>query len=242
MSEEKTVDIESMSAKEALGYFLPKVDADARKAKKEGRLVCWSASVAPPEFCTAMDIAIVYPETHAAGIGARHGAPAMLEVAENKGYNQDICSYCRVNMGYMELIKQEALTGKTPEVLKNSPASPIPLPDVVLTCNNICNTLLKWYENLAKELNVPLINIDVPFNHEFPVNSTSSANSNTLSNSSKTSAAVPSTMTNSSKYRNRHSAPSLPGTKSQRTSSTNRRRSTVSTSSTTWASPLLLVP
>lgn len=75
MSEEKTVDIESMSSKEALGYFLPKVDEDARKAKKEGRLVCWSASVAPPEFCTAMDIAIVYPETHAAGIGARHGAP-----------------------------------------------------------------------------------------------------------------------------------------------------------------------
>ena len=151
MSEEKTVDIESMSSKEALGYFLPKVDEDARKAKKEGRLVCWSASVAPPEFCTAMDIAIVYPETHAAGIGARHGAPAMLEVAENKGYNQDICSYCRVNMGYMELLKQQALTGETPEVLKNSPASPIPLPDVVLTCNNICNTLLKWYENLAKE-------------------------------------------------------------------------------------------
>ncbi len=37
MSEEKTVDIESMSSKEALGYFLPKVDEDARKAKKEGR-------------------------------------------------------------------------------------------------------------------------------------------------------------------------------------------------------------
>ena len=125
MSEEKTVDIESMSSKEALGYFLPKVDEDARKAKKEGRLVCWSASVAPPEFCTAMDIAIVYPETHAAGIGARHGAPAMLEVAESKGYNQDICSYCRVNMGYMELLKQQALTGenagspqKTPRLLR----------------------------------------------------------------------------------------------------------------------------
>lgn len=35
MSEEKTVDIESMSAKDALGYFLPKVDEDARKAKKK---------------------------------------------------------------------------------------------------------------------------------------------------------------------------------------------------------------
>ena len=93
----------------------------------------------------------------------------MLEVAENKGYNQDICSYCRVNMGYMELLKQQAMTGETPEALKNSPASPIPLPDVILTCNNICNTLLKWYENMAKELNIPLITIDVPFNHEYPV-------------------------------------------------------------------------
>lgn len=169
MSEEKAVDIESMSAKDALGYFLPKIDEDARKAKKEGRLVCWSASVAPPEFCTAMDIAVVFPETHAAGIGARHGAPDMLEVAENKGYNQDICSYCRVNMGYMELLKQQALTGVTPEKLKNSPASEIPLPDLVITCNNICNTLLKWYENLANELHIPLITIDVPFNHEYPV-------------------------------------------------------------------------
>ena len=113
MSEEKTVDIESMSAKDALGYFLPKVDEDARKAKKEGRLVCWSASVAPPEFCTAMDIAIVYPETHAAGIGARHGAPAMLEVAENKGYNQDICSYkpCAA------LFQRAAVPGLSTEVI-----------------------------------------------------------------------------------------------------------------------------
>lgn len=234
-----------MSAKEALGYFLPKVDEDARKAKKEGRLVCWSASVAPPEFCTAMDIAIVYPETHAAGIGARHGAPAMLEVAENKGYNQDICSYCRVNMGYMELLKQQAMTGETPEVLKNSPASPIPLPDVVLTCNNICNTLLKWYENLAKELNVPLINIDVPLTMNSLLqnmqNSILLANSNMLSPSWKNFVVVPLIMINSLKYRNRHSVLSLPGTRLQRTSNTNRRRSMALISSTTWALPLQLV-
>ena len=37
------------------------------------------------------------------------------------------------------------------EVLVNSPAADVPLPDLVITCNNICNTLLKWYENLAAE-------------------------------------------------------------------------------------------
>lgn len=157
------------TSKEMLAFYQEKLDEEARQAKREGRLVCWSASVAPPEFCVTMDIAMVYPETHAAGIGARKGAMEMLEVAAARGYSMDTCSYARVNLGYMELLKQKALTGKTPEKLQNSPAADVPLPDLVLTCNNICNTLLKWYENLAAELNIPCIIIDVPFNHTMPV-------------------------------------------------------------------------
>lgn len=166
---DKILDINNMASKELLAYYQQKLDEEAREAKKEGRLVCWSASVAPPEFCVAMDIAMVYPETHAAGIGARKGSLDILEVADEKGYNVDICSYARVNLGYMELLKEQALTGKTPEKLANSPAADVPLPDLVITCNNICNTLLKWYENLAKELNIPCIVIDVPFNHTMPI-------------------------------------------------------------------------
>lgn len=152
-----------------LAFYQQKLDEEAREAKKEGRLVCWSASVAPPEFCVTMDIAMVYPETHAAGIGARKGALDMLEVADAKGYALDTCSYARVNLGYMELLKQKAKTGEAPEKLKNSPAADVPLPDLVITCNNICNTLLKWYENIAVELNIPCIVIDVPFNHTMPI-------------------------------------------------------------------------
>ena len=164
-----------MSAKELLAYYQAKLDEEARQAKANGKLVCWSASVAPPELCVAMDIAMVYPETHAAGIGARKGALDMLEVADRLGYNVDCCSYGRVNIGYMELLKEEAMTGKTPEVLANSPAARVPLPDLVITCNNICNTLLKWYENLAAELDIPCIIIDVPFNHTMPVSEESKA-------------------------------------------------------------------
>lgn len=165
----ETINLDEMSAKQLLGYYQEKLDEEARQAKREGKLVCWSASVAPPEFCVAMDIAMVYPETHAAGIGARKGSLDLLEVADEKGYSLDICSYARVNLGYMELLKQQALTGETPEKLANSPAAKVPLPDLVITCNNICNTLLKWYENLAKELNIPCIVIDVPFNHTMPI-------------------------------------------------------------------------
>ena len=138
------------SAKECLAYYQAKLDEEAWEAKKNGKLVCWSASVAPPEFCVAMDIAMVYPETHAAGAGARKASMDLLEVADEKGYNIDICSYARTNLGYMELLKQEALTGQKPEKLANSKAAYVPLPDLVITCNNICNTLLKWYENLCK--------------------------------------------------------------------------------------------
>ncbi len=158
-----------MKAKQLLAYYQNKADQDAREAKARGELVCWSASVAPPEFCVAMGIAMVYPETHSAGIGARKGALDMLEVADRKGYNIDCCSYGRVNMGYMECLKEAAITGVKPEVLVNSPAADVPLPDLVITCNNICNTLLKWYENIAAELDIPCIVIDVPFNHTMPV-------------------------------------------------------------------------
>lgn len=161
--------ISQMTAKELLAYYQAKLDEEARQAKANGKLVCWSASVAPPEMCVAMDIAMVYPETHAAGIGARKGSLDMLEVADRDGYSVDCCSYGRVNMGYMKLLKEEAVTGKTPEALANSPAARVPLPDLVITCNNICNTLLKWYENLAAELNIPCIVIDVPYNHTMPV-------------------------------------------------------------------------
>ena len=115
---------DEMTSKELLGYFQNKLDEEAREAKKAGRLVCWSASVAPPEFCVAMDIAMVYPETHAAGIAARKDADGVLETAALKGYNADICSYARVNLGYMELLKQEAMTGETPDKLANSKGRP----------------------------------------------------------------------------------------------------------------------
>lgn len=39
------------------------------------------------------------------------------------------------------------------------------MPDFLLCTSNICHTVIKWYENLSKELNIPLIMFDTPFNH-----------------------------------------------------------------------------
>ena len=160
---------EGMNSKQLLQYYIDKSFKDAREAKANGRLVCWSSSVAPDEFCRAMDIEMIYPENHSAAIGAKKGAPPLLEAAARKGYNVDICSYARVNLGYFELLKEQALTGKTPEALENCVGELAPLPDLVITSTNLCGTLLKWFENIAAELNIPCLVIDMPFNYERPI-------------------------------------------------------------------------
>lgn len=143
------------TSRELLNEALDKHYKDALNAKEEGKLVAWATSICPQELLEAMDIDVVYPENHAAAIGARKGALEFIEQSEGKGYSSDICSYARVNMGYVDL--------------KNSSAGNIPMPDLIFCCSNICNTVIKWYENLAKVLDIPLIMFEMPFNHTYDV-------------------------------------------------------------------------
>ena len=43
----------------------------------------------------------------------------------------------------------------------------MPQPDFLLCCNNICNCMIKWYENIAYELNIPIILIDIPYKNDY---------------------------------------------------------------------------
>ncbi|NLB52404.1 MAG: 2-hydroxyacyl-CoA dehydratase [Syntrophomonadaceae bacterium] len=146
---------QKLNSKQLLQQLLDDHYAGALAAKDRGELIAWSTSIAPQEFCEAMGIYTVYPENHAAAIGAKKGSESLIELSESHGYSADICSYARVNMGYLEL--QESVAGQ------------IPLPDLLICCNNICNTVIKWYENIARELNIPLIMFDMPFNYNYGV-------------------------------------------------------------------------
>lgn len=143
------------TSKQLLGELLDNHYADAMQAKKDGKLVAWATSIAPQELLTTMGIHTVYPENHAAAIGARKCAQEFIDYSEGHGYSVDICSYARVNLAYMDIL--------------NSEAGNIPKPDLIFCCNNICNTVIKWYENIAKELDIPMILFDLPFNHEYEV-------------------------------------------------------------------------
>jgi benzoyl-CoA reductase/2-hydroxyglutaryl-CoA dehydratase subunit BcrC/BadD/HgdB len=144
-----------ITSKQMLNELLNRHYAGAIEAKAAGRPVAWATSICPQELLETLDVDVVYPENHAAAIGARKCAPAFIEQAEGKGYSSDICSYARVNIGYADIQESEA--------------GNIPMPDLIFCCSNICNTVVKWYENLAKTLNVPIIMFDMPFNHSYDV-------------------------------------------------------------------------
>ncbi|MDR1571388.1 MAG: 2-hydroxyacyl-CoA dehydratase [Clostridiales Family XIII bacterium] len=143
------------SSKAVLGRLLERHYQEALDEKAKGGLVAWATSISPQELLETMDIKVVYPENHAAAIGARKQAESFIEHSEGNGYSVDICSYARVNLGYMEI--QESAAGN------------IPLPDLIFCCSNICNTVIKWYENIANELGIPMILFDMPFNHTYDV-------------------------------------------------------------------------
>lgn len=147
---------QNQTSKQMLDELLTNHYADALKAKEEGKLVAWATSISPQELLTTMGIHTVYPENHAAAIGARKEAQHFIDYAEGKGYSVDICSYARVNLAYMDIAE--------------SAAGNIPKPDLIFCCNNICNTVIKWYENIARELHIPMILFDPPFNHNYEVN------------------------------------------------------------------------
>lgn len=135
--------------------------ARAWEAKEKGEPVVWATSICPDELLNAMDLATVYPENQAGVIGARKEAMKFIDQAEGVGYGPDTCSYARVNMGYVDL--------------QQSDSQEIPLPDLIFSSTNICYTVQKWYENLAKKLNIPLILFDMPFNHEYEVTDSATA-------------------------------------------------------------------
>ncbi len=138
------------SAKYKLGKIAADAYKDAIAAKERGEKVAWVSSNFPVEIPETMGIATVYPENQAAGIAARGAGTRMCEEAEADGYSNDICAYARISMAYAKL--------------KSCPEQDVAMPDVLLCCNNICNCMIKWYENLSRDLSVPLIMLDIPFN------------------------------------------------------------------------------
>jgi bcr-type benzoyl-CoA reductase subunit B len=116
-----------------------------------GRKVAWITSGGPVEPLIAMDVIPVYPENHGAMIGASKMGVGLCETAESMGYSTDLCSYARSDIACA--------------TVNGGPIGGLPRPDMLVCCNNICGTVLKWYEVQARYFDVPLFILDTPFCH-----------------------------------------------------------------------------
>ncbi len=127
------------------GYYMEALDPGRKK------MIAWITSGGPVEPLIAMDIIPIYPENHGAMIGASKLGGSLCEHAETMGYSSDLCSYAKSDIACA--------------VLGGGPIGGLPEPDMLVCCNNICGTVLKWYEVQARRFKVPLFILDTPVCH-----------------------------------------------------------------------------
>ncbi len=124
------------------------VEAKTTQTKK----IAWITSGAPVEFLYAMDVIPIYPENYAAMCAANHQSVELMEAAEAYGFSQDICAYARTDFGA--------------DLTQGGPVGGLPAPDFLVCSTNICKTVIKWYEVIARKYEVPLFIVDTPFLHD----------------------------------------------------------------------------
>ena len=146
LKEKRKIKTVSMMKEIMTEYYIGAKNADVNEKK-----VAWITSGGPVEPLIAMDVIPVYPENHGAMIGATKMGVDLCSKAEDMGYSRDLCSYARADIA--------AAT------VNGGPIGGLPKPDFLVCCNNICGTVLKWYEVQARYYDVPLFILDTPFIH-----------------------------------------------------------------------------
>ena len=122
--------------------------ASVSRAREEGRKIGWCTSNFPQEIAEALNLEVCYPENHSATLANAKEGERYIQKAESLGYSNDLCSYARINLGYVETF--------------DSKVRNIPKPDFLLVCTNTCHQLVKWFEILKQKFSIPMFVIDIP--------------------------------------------------------------------------------
>ncbi|TXT53545.1 MAG: 2-hydroxyglutaryl-CoA dehydratase D-component [Promethearchaeota archaeon] len=118
---------------------------------KKGKFTVWIAIVVPIELLKGFDLVIAVPENHSAMCAAKKLGSTLAEEAESRGFSMDLCSYARIDLG--------SYFGKG----KNSPIGGLPKPDLLISNNNNCSLISKWFDVYHRKYDIPHYIIDVPF-------------------------------------------------------------------------------
>jgi len=121
----------------------------------EGAFCVWIAINVPAEIFSGFEnVVYAVPESHSAMCAGKGIGAAMCEKAEKIGYSMDLCSYARIDIG-------NAADGG-----KDSPTFGLPKPDLLVSNNNNCALLAKWFDVHHREWSVPHFIMDIPFCYE----------------------------------------------------------------------------
>ena len=102
------------------------------------------------EVAYAAGIQPAFPENYACVCAARHASPAYCAKAEAHHYTQDLCSYCRNNLGYTYLDDEEPVNGGIGD------------PDLFLMTSSACSHYFKWWDTLREIHQKPLVFVNTP--------------------------------------------------------------------------------
>ncbi|MFX0171826.1 MAG: 2-hydroxyacyl-CoA dehydratase subunit D [Candidatus Hodarchaeota archaeon] len=122
----------------------------------KGKKIAWVTSGGPVEPLIAMDIIPLYPEQYGAIAGSAKDSTRLCEVAEAHGYSSDLCAYARTSFG--SIFSPEAPT----PMFEIDGVGGLAKPDMLIAGNNICGTVMKWYQQVSRIYNVPLFLFDTP--------------------------------------------------------------------------------
>jgi benzoyl-CoA reductase/2-hydroxyglutaryl-CoA dehydratase subunit BcrC/BadD/HgdB len=113
--------------------------------RNSGKPVAWCSAFAPAEVLVALDIIPVYPENHAAMLGALsqtrdpaqpYARPA-IAASENAGLSSPrLCSYALADLG--------VLHGGA------SPIGNLPAPDLFYACDSQCAVVARWGDDVQR--------------------------------------------------------------------------------------------
>jgi len=126
------------------------MDLHQRAASKA--FCVWIAINVPAEiFAGFDDVVYAVPESHAAMCAGKGIGVEMCKKAENIGYSMDLCSYARIDIG------------NSTDGGKDSPTFGLPKPDLLVSNNNNCALLAKWFDVHHRNWRVPHYIMDIPF-------------------------------------------------------------------------------
>jgi len=132
------------------------------QARDRGQLIAYVFDGFPTEILWAMNIVPVFPQkysgmyvTQSARPGCSSGVDIFNFIEGQAGYSQDICASARASVA-MALYNDEL------ERFGN-PLWSMPKPDLLISANNICDTVAMYAKEIVKRYDIPAFCLDTPY-------------------------------------------------------------------------------